>query len=270
MCSLSTRGFWHEIVGAMHELGRSGQITGTAPQLARIGRCTAAEAEDAIAELGATKAANVSERNGIFTIINRRMKREYEERERNKGYVQNHRENKNVRNGKTNVRIEKPSETSENKGIQGENKNGKGNVSSYSSSSSSINLQSGGGTSSARARGEPPPTATAESFPPKEAKAKEARLDDLQGKYPHANVRKVRGKYLDYCQKNGKDPKWQVFEDWLKNEYEPMDSATEEPPKIDFSNCTDCDVRGMREIRIEGEKRMVKCQHPNLKKGVGN
>lgn len=87
MCSLSTRGFWHELLGAMHELGRSGQITGTAQQLARVCRCTAAEAEDAIAELKQTRTADVFERAGIYTLINRRMKREFEENKKDKSII---------------------------------------------------------------------------------------------------------------------------------------------------------------------------------------
>lgn len=81
MCSISTRGFWFEILGAMHELNRCGIISGTVQQLARIARCLPEEAADAINELDQTGAANVTQKDGVFTLINRRMHREFKERE---------------------------------------------------------------------------------------------------------------------------------------------------------------------------------------------
>lgn len=80
MCSPATRGIWADLIFAMHELGRSGQVTGTVEQLCRICRCTAAEMAAALEELKTTKAANISERDGKVTVINRRMSREQEER----------------------------------------------------------------------------------------------------------------------------------------------------------------------------------------------
>lgn len=80
MCSPSSRGIWIDMLCAMHEAGRGGQITGTGEQLARLCRCTSAELIETIADLRSTGAAIVSEREGVFTVINRRMKRENEER----------------------------------------------------------------------------------------------------------------------------------------------------------------------------------------------
>jgi len=134
MCSISTRGFWIELLGAMHELGRSGQITGTAQQLARVCRCTPAEASDAIRELTETRTANISERGGVFNIINRRMKREFKEREAAKGRVQKFRENKNVTFCNENVTFPETFENNEDAAtVEGCN----ANVTPYSSSSSS-------------------------------------------------------------------------------------------------------------------------------------
>lgn len=80
MCSPSTRGIWIDLLCAMHEMDRSGQITGTTEQLARLCRCTAVNFVQALEELKATNTATVTERNGKVTVINRRMKREDRER----------------------------------------------------------------------------------------------------------------------------------------------------------------------------------------------
>lgn len=61
----------------MHLLDRSGVITGTRDGLAKLGRCSAVHVESALQDLSHTKAANVTERNGIVTVTNRRMRREY-------------------------------------------------------------------------------------------------------------------------------------------------------------------------------------------------
>ncbi len=81
MCSPATRGIWIDLICAMHELGRCGQVTGTVEQLCRICRCTSAEMFAALNELKDTRTATVTEREGRWTIINRRMSRESHERE---------------------------------------------------------------------------------------------------------------------------------------------------------------------------------------------
>jgi hypothetical protein len=91
LCSSSTRGIWVDFLCAMHEDDRSGQITGTPEQLSRLSRCTAVELIHAIDELNSTKTANVTNRNGFVTIINRRMKREYDKRKSIKIRVDKHR-----------------------------------------------------------------------------------------------------------------------------------------------------------------------------------
>jgi hypothetical protein len=88
MCSPATRGIWIDLLCAMHELGRSGQVTGTLEQLARISRSTSADVASAIRELDASGAADVFERNGIFTLVNRRMKRTQEVRVLTKNRVE--------------------------------------------------------------------------------------------------------------------------------------------------------------------------------------
>ena len=79
-CSPLARGVWMDLLCAMHENHRSGQITGTRDQLARLGRCTTRDLDHALADLQTSQAADVTERAGIVTVINRRMRREYNER----------------------------------------------------------------------------------------------------------------------------------------------------------------------------------------------
>lgn len=81
-CAPATRGIWIDLLCAMHDDARSGRLTGTAEQLARLGRCSTAEMSAALNDLQITGAADVSEgRNGSVTIINRRMYRLSQERE---------------------------------------------------------------------------------------------------------------------------------------------------------------------------------------------
>lgn len=91
MCSPATRGIWIDLLCAMHELDRSGQVTGTTDQLARICRCTASEMSAAIAELKDTKTAQISERDGRITVTSRRMSRECHERDSARERKQNQR-----------------------------------------------------------------------------------------------------------------------------------------------------------------------------------
>lgn len=83
LCSPATRGVWIDLICAMHELGRVGELRGTTEQLARLARCQPAELESALTELQTTGAADVTERNKIVTVENRRMKKEHNERNGN-------------------------------------------------------------------------------------------------------------------------------------------------------------------------------------------
>lgn len=74
MCSAATRGIWIDLLCSIHD-GRIGQVTGTADQLSRLCRCDAASLTAALHELQASRAANISERSGVFTVVCRRMKK---------------------------------------------------------------------------------------------------------------------------------------------------------------------------------------------------
>jgi hypothetical protein len=93
MCSPATRGIWADAICAMHEFDRSGSLTGTREQLSRVCRCALSDMQTAIAELDTTGAANVTERNGVVTLVNRRMQREHLERLATRNRVQRHRGN---------------------------------------------------------------------------------------------------------------------------------------------------------------------------------
>lgn len=80
-CSPATRGVWIDLLCDMHELDRSGELRGTHEQLARAARCTIVEIAHALTELQATEAADVTERNGVVTVRNRRMKRDANKRQ---------------------------------------------------------------------------------------------------------------------------------------------------------------------------------------------
>ena len=96
MCSPATRGIWIDFLCAMHELDRSGQITATREQLARLGRCTTVELDHALSELETTSTANVTKRDDSFTLCNRRMQREHIERVRIKNAMKKSRCDENV------------------------------------------------------------------------------------------------------------------------------------------------------------------------------
>lgn len=91
MCSPATRGFWVDAICAMFANHRTGEVSGTPEQLARVCRCKPAEATAAIADLRRTKAADVTDRNGIVTLVCRRMKREYDKRKSNNERQKKHR-----------------------------------------------------------------------------------------------------------------------------------------------------------------------------------
>lgn len=84
MCLPATRGIWIDAIAAMHECGRSGSLSGSPEQLSRVLRCTESALMAAIDDLQATGAADVTSRNGIITLNNRRMQREDKERQCNR------------------------------------------------------------------------------------------------------------------------------------------------------------------------------------------
>lgn len=95
-CCHATRSIWLEFVFAMHLDDRCGLISGSRPVLARTGRCTLEELSLAITELDQTGAADVTERDGVVTLINRRMRNEWKKRNQTRLRVQKARLNNAV------------------------------------------------------------------------------------------------------------------------------------------------------------------------------
>jgi hypothetical protein len=96
-CRPATRGIWWDAISAMHGIDRCGLLSGTVEALARVCRCRVDEMRAAVDDLRSTGAADVTVSNGIVTLVNRRMRREYENRQAVKNRVDRHRLNKKQR-----------------------------------------------------------------------------------------------------------------------------------------------------------------------------
>jgi hypothetical protein len=93
MCTPATRGVWMDLLCAMHQSGRSGELRGTTDQIARLARSSTAELTQALTELQTTGTADVTFRNKDVTVINRKMKREAKDRAGTALRVMKHRSN---------------------------------------------------------------------------------------------------------------------------------------------------------------------------------
>jgi hypothetical protein len=96
-CRPATRGIWWDAISAMHGIDRCGQLGGTVEALARVCRCRIDEMRAAIDDLRSTGAADVTECNSVVTLVNRRMRREFENRQGVKNRVDRHRKEKKQR-----------------------------------------------------------------------------------------------------------------------------------------------------------------------------
>lgn len=100
-CSSATRGVWLELIIAMHQDGRSGELRETVDHLAILARTSTAIVSQALTELQTTGTADVTFRNEIVTVVNRKMKREAKAKTGTALRVKKHRSNKNVTQGVT-------------------------------------------------------------------------------------------------------------------------------------------------------------------------
>lgn len=105
-CDPATRGVWIDLVCAMHQSDRSGELSGTTEQIARLGRCSTVELTHALTELQANGAADVTFRNNNVTVVNRRMKREFKSKKATALRVKRHRSNAKGNGDETVERIE--------------------------------------------------------------------------------------------------------------------------------------------------------------------
>lgn len=78
--SSSSRGIWFDLLCAMHEDDQCGRLTGSYESLARLARCSVAELRASLAEIKLQKTGNVTFRDGLVTVTNRKMRRGYEDR----------------------------------------------------------------------------------------------------------------------------------------------------------------------------------------------
>ena len=92
-CTPASRGVWIDLICAMHQADRSGELRGTTDQIARLARCSTVELTQALTELQTTGTADVTFRNNNVTVINRLMKREAKARQDTALRVKKHRSN---------------------------------------------------------------------------------------------------------------------------------------------------------------------------------
>ncbi len=76
LCQPASRGVWIDLLCAMHELDRCGELRGTTEELSRLARCSPEQFTQALTDLQNKRAAEVIQRNDSWTIANRRMQRE--------------------------------------------------------------------------------------------------------------------------------------------------------------------------------------------------
>lgn len=108
--SLSTRGAWADMLNFMWYAEERGVLSGTEEQLSRMLSCSVDEIKNVITELTVTRIANVTNANGVVTVVNRRMFREDKERKSTRLRVQKFR---NVHcNTPSNADVAQPSSSS--------------------------------------------------------------------------------------------------------------------------------------------------------------
>jgi hypothetical protein len=91
-CSPATRGIWFDFLNVMHQEGRTGRLVGTREELARAGRCTPEQLDDALTEIKAKGIGDVTLRHSLVTVTNRRMEREHKKRVSDAKRQRSHRE----------------------------------------------------------------------------------------------------------------------------------------------------------------------------------
>lgn len=114
--SLPSRGAWADMLNYMWYAEDRGVLIGTHDQFARMLSCSPEEIKQVINELSTTKIADVTNGNGIVTVINRRMYREERERKSTRFRVQKFRNAQS--NATSNDDITPPSSTSSSTSIK--------------------------------------------------------------------------------------------------------------------------------------------------------
>ncbi len=106
LCTPATRGVWIDLLAVMHELDRSGELRGTAEQLARTARCSTVEFAQAVTELQTNRAAEVVFRNDVYVVSNRRMQRDFRRRKQKEESSTNIKDKKQTAKAEYEIEIE--------------------------------------------------------------------------------------------------------------------------------------------------------------------
>src|SRR5580704_12117989 len=84
--SAGSRGVWIELLSTMF-IENTDQISGTTEELSRDARCSVADITTFIEEARSQQFCDVTECNGVYTIVSRRFAREAKDRESNREKV---------------------------------------------------------------------------------------------------------------------------------------------------------------------------------------
>lgn len=81
LMSFESRGIWIEMLTCMWDAKERGKLEGTIDQLGSLLGCKTDKLQNAVNEINVTKTGDVTNCNGIVTIINRRMFRDEKQKE---------------------------------------------------------------------------------------------------------------------------------------------------------------------------------------------
>lgn len=121
--SATSRGVWMELLSTMF-IENADQISGTIDELSRDARCTVADITTFIEDAGSQQFCDVTECNGVYTVVSRRFARETKDRERNREKVSRFRSNQSAqKQGNRGVTAAKPNVTSVSDSVSGADSN---------------------------------------------------------------------------------------------------------------------------------------------------
>ena len=197
MMSFQARGVWWEMLCCMWDAKERGKLEGTRDQLCRVLGCNISELDQTLTELSVTKTGDVTERNDLVTVINRRMFREERERKLTRSRVQRHREETLKRS--CNDDVTSPSSTS---------------------SSSSL-----------KEREEKKENSPSKSLGKNISDDEWLKTLEDNPTYRGLDVRAIYGKMVVWCETNGKRPTRRRFVNWLNREDKPLTPQKQERPR---------------------------------------
>lgn len=110
--SATSRGVWMELLSTMF-IENADQISGTIDELSRDARCSVPDITTFIEDARSQQFCDVTECNGVYTIVSRRFAREAKDRERNREKVSRFRSNQSAQKQRNcSVTVAKPNVTS--------------------------------------------------------------------------------------------------------------------------------------------------------------